>query len=142
MGYYNRGMKQKSPKQPHLMVSPIKAGFPNPAEDARSVALDLNELVVKHPVSTYYLRVEGDSMSGAGIINGDIVVVDKSLEPKNGDVVVAAVDGEFTLKHLKRDGAKAWLVAAHPSYQPIALHDAIDASIWGVVTFVLHQMKP
>ena len=123
------------------MFTPVRAGFPNPADDARGVALDLNELIIRHPVSTYYLRVEGDSMTGAGIVHGDIVVVDKSLEPKSGDIVVAAVDGDFTLKHLKREGQKAWLVAAHPGYSPIALHDAVDAALWGVVTHVIHQTR-
>ncbi|MGH7197083.1 MAG: LexA family protein [Candidatus Saccharimonadales bacterium] len=134
-------MKKPLTPLPKLMVTPVKAGFPNPAEDARGVALDLNNLVVKHPVSTYYLRVDGDSMSGAGVTTGDIVVVDKSLEPKSGDIVVAAVDGEFTLKHLKRDGQAAWLVAAHPDYPPIALHEATDASMWGVVTYVIRKVR-
>lgn len=124
------------------MSTSVKAGFPNPAEDARGVALDLNELVVKHPVATFYLKVEGDSMVGAGIIPGDIVVVDKSLDPRSGDIVVAAVDGDFTLKHLKRDGRQAWLVAANPDYPPIALHEAADVSIWGVVTYVIHKARP
>jgi len=123
------------------MLAPVKAGFPNPADDARGVALDLNELIIRHPVSTYYLRVDGDSMSGAGVASGDIVVVDKSLEPRSGDIVVAAVDGDFTLKHLKRDGQKAWLVAAHPDYPPISLHDATDAQLWGVVIYVIHQTR-
>ena len=123
------------------MTTPVRAGFPNPAEDARGTALDLNELVVRHPVATYYLRVEGDSMVGAGIVADDIVVVDKALEPKSGDIVVAAVDGDFTLKHLKRDGAKAWLVAANPAYQAIALHEVQDAQIWGVVTYVIHKTR-
>lgn len=124
------------------MDTPVKAGFPNPAEDARGTALDLNELMVPHPVSTYYLRVDGDSMTGAGITSGDIVVIDKSLDPKSGDIVVAAVDGDFTLKHLKRgtDG-KAWLIAAHPNYLPIALHEAVDAQLWGVVTYVIHKTR-
>jgi DNA polymerase V len=124
---------------PKLMLTPIKAGFPNPAEDAGGNALDLNDLLVPRPVSTYYLRVEGDSMSGAGIASGDIVVVDKSLEPRSGDVVVAAVDGEFTLKRLKKQGAEAWLMPENPAYQPIALHDATDVSIWGVVTYTIHH---
>lgn len=128
-------------KLPSLMNSPVRAGFPNPAEDAGGSALDLNELLVKHPTSTYYLRVEGDSMSGSGITSGDIVVVDRSLEPRQNDIVVAAVDGEFTLKRLKRDGRRAWLVAEHPAYAPIALHEALDASIWGVVTFWIHQQR-
>lgn len=124
------------------MATPVKAGFPNPAEDSRGVALDLNELIIRHPVSTYYLRVDGDSMEGAGITTGDIVVVDKSLDPKSGDIVVAAVDGDFTLKYLKLEaGQKAWLVAANPAYQPIALHEATDAQLWGVVTHVIHQTR-
>jgi DNA polymerase V len=138
---YCKEMKKPLTSLPKLMLTPVKAGFPNPAEDARSVGLDLNELVIRHPVATYYLRVDGDSMTGAGITSGDIVVVDKSLEPKNSDIVVAAVDGEFTLKYLKRDGQKAWLVAAHPGYPPIALHEAADATLWGVVTYVIHRTR-
>lgn len=136
-----REMKKKLPNLPLLMPTPVKAGFPNPAEDARGVALDLNELIIKHPVSTYYLRVDGDSMTGAGITTGDIVVVDKSLEPKNGDIVVAAVDGDFTLKYLKLRAQEAWLVAAHPDYPPIALHEAADAQLWGVVTYTIHRTR-
>jgi DNA polymerase V len=134
-----KSMKKPLTTLPKLMFTPVRAGFPNPADDARGVALDLNELIIRHPVSTYYLRVEGDSMTGAGIVHGDIVVVDKSLEPKSGDIVVAAVDGDFTLKKLKREGAKAWLVASHPGYPPLALHEAADAALWGVVTHVIHQ---
>ena len=137
---YYKKMKKPLTALPKLMLTPVKAGFPNPAEDARSVGLDLNELVVRHPVATYYLRVDGDSMTGAGIATGDIVVVDKSLEPKSGSIVIAAVEGEFTLKYLKRDGReKAWLVAAHPDYPAIALHEATDVQIWGVVTYVIHD---
>lgn len=126
---------------PLLMNSSVRAGFPNPAEDAGGVGLDLNDLLVKHPVSTYYLRVEGDSMTGAGINTGDIIVVDKSLEPRHGDIVVAAVEGDFTLKRLKKQGRQAWLMAENPNYQPIALHEATDAALWGVVTFVIHKVK-
>lgn len=134
-------MKKKLANFPQIMSVSVKAGFPNPAEDAKGIALDLNDLVVKHPVSTFYLRVEGDSMVGAGIVHGDIVAVDKSLDPKTGDIVVAAVDGDFTLKHLRRQGQQAWLVAANPDYPPIALHEATDAVIWGVVTFVIHKTR-
>lgn len=134
-------MKKALTYFPPLMATPIRAGFPNPADDARGLPLDLNELVVRHPVATFYLRVEGDSMTAAGIEPGDIVVVDKSLTPRSGDIVVAAVDGDFTLKQLKRNGQLAWLVAANPAYKPIALHEALDAQLWGVVTFVLHQIR-
>ncbi len=123
------------------MATPVKAGFPNPAEDAGGTALNLNELVARNPISTYYLKVDGDSMVGAHILPGDIVAVDKSLQPKNGDVVVATVDGEFTLKYLRRDSQKAWLVAANPAYQPIALHEATDAQLWGVVTYTIHKVR-
>lgn len=125
-----------------IISTPVRAGFPNPAEDAKGVALDLNDLMVKNPVSTFYVRVEGDSMLGAGINSGDIVVIDKSLEPKNGNIVIAAVDGEFTLKYLKiEDKTKAWLVAANPDFAPIALHNAVDAGVWGVVTYVIHKTR-
>ncbi len=123
------------------MNSPIKAGFPNPAEEAGGFALDLNEYLVKHPVSTYYLRVEGDSMTGAGITSGDMVVVDKSLQAKSGDIVVAAVDGEFTLKRLKKQSDGVWLVPENPAYHPIALHEVTEAVLWGVVTFVIHRVR-
>ncbi|MGD8373390.1 MAG: translesion error-prone DNA polymerase V autoproteolytic subunit [Candidatus Woesebacteria bacterium] len=132
---------KKNKNLPLLMNASIKAGFPNPAEDSGGVGLDLNDLLVKHPVSTYYLRVEGDSMTGVGINTGDIVVVDKSLQPRSGDIVVAAVEGEFTLKRLKKQGQQAWLLAENPNYQPIALHEAQDAQIWGVVTFWIHKQR-
>jgi len=131
----------KKQEHPKLMAAPIRAGFPNPAEEAGGFALDLNEYLVKHPVSTYYLRVEGDSMNGAGITSGDLVVVDKSLQAKSGDIVVAAVDGDFTLKRLKKQGSEVWLMPENPDYQPIALHEAADASLWGVVTFVIHRAR-
>lgn len=131
----------KKPPKPLLMHASIRAGFPNPAEEAGGFALDLNNYLVKHPVSTYYLRVEGDSMTGAGIISGDVVVVDKSLEARSGDIVVAAVEGDFTLKRLKKQGSEAWLIAEHPGYAPIPLHEAAEASLWGVVTFVIHRVR-
>lgn len=134
-------MKKETKFFAPLMNAPVRAGFPNPAEDAAGMALDLNQLLVKHPVSTYYLRVEGDSMKDAGISPGDIVVVDKSLEPKNGDIVVAALDGDFTLKQLKKLGSEVWLVAANPAYPPLAAHEASDFALWGVVTYVVHRFR-
>lgn len=134
-------MKKEPSDHPKLMTAPVRAGFPNPAEEAGGFALDLNEYLIKRPTSTYYLRVEGDSMTGAGITSGDLVVVDKSLEARTGDIVVAAVDGDFTLKRFKRQGSEAWLVAEHPGYPPIALHEATDAALWGVVTFVIHRAR-
>lgn len=129
------------PQFPLLLDQPIKAGFPNPAEDAAANPLDLNQLVLRHPAATFYLKVEGDSMQGIGLKTGDIVAVDRALEPRHGDVVVAAVDGEFTLKRLKKDGAKAWLVAENPNYEPIALHEATDVAVWGVVTYAIAKLR-
>jgi DNA polymerase V len=126
---------------PSLLDQPIKAGFPNPAEDATGNPLDLNQLVVRHPAATFYLRVDGDSMQGIGLKTGDIVAVDRSLEPRNGDIVVAAVGGEFTLKRLKKEGSRIWLVAESPNFAPIALHEAEDATIWGVVTYAVQKLR-
>lgn len=123
------------------MDLPIKAGFPNPAQDATGQPLDLNQLVVKHPAATFYLRVEGDSMEGIGLKTGDIVAVDRSLEARHGDIVVGVVDGEFTLKRLRKLGSQAWLVPENDAYQPIALHDAADAMIWGVVTHAIQKYR-
>ena len=134
-------MKKDSADHPKLMTTPVRAGFPNPAEEAGGFALDLNEYLIKRPTSTYYLKVEGDSMTGAGITSGDLVVVDKSLEARSGDIVVAAVDGDFTLKRLKKQGPEVWLIAEHSGYPPIALHEATDAALWGVVTFVIHRAR-
>lgn len=130
-----------TPTLPLLMEVPVKAGFPNPVEDVQGNPLDLNQLVLKHPAATFYLRVEGDSMKGIGLKSGDIVAVDRSLEPRHGDVVVAVVDSEFTLKRLKKDGPHAWLVAENPDYPPIALHEAGESSIWGVVTFAVQKLR-
>lgn len=126
---------------PKLFSQPIKAGFPNPAEDAAGNPLDLNELVVQHPTATFYLRVEGDSMSGIGLKTGDIVSVDRSLEPRHGDIVVGVIDGEFTLKRLKKEGNKAWLVPENEHYAPIALHEANEVAIWGVVTYAINRLR-
>lgn len=129
-------MKKDLTPLENVSPTPVKAGFPNPAQDAPAVALDLNELIVQHPVSTFYMRIEGDIPPS--IKSGDIAVVDKSLEPKNGDLVASVVDGDFALTFLKREGAKAWLVGQS---QSIALHDATDAAIWGVVTYIIHKVR-
>ena len=105
------------------------------------MALDLNQLLIRHAASTYYLRVDGDSMTGAGINSGDIVVVDKALDPKNGDLVVAALDGEFTLKRLKKAKNEVWLMPENPAYPPLAAHEATDFTLWGVVTYVIHKTR-
>lgn len=130
-----------SGKLPKLVLTPISAGFPNPAQDAQDIALDLNHLVVEHPAATFYMRVKGSSMEGAGIYDGDLLVVDKSLESRLGDIVVAFIDGEFTLKRFSRQGDKISLLAENPAYEPIVMEEGSDLQIWGVVRASIHLYR-
>ena len=118
----------------------IAAGFPSPADDYIDVGVDLNEQLIRHPSSTFFLRVSGDSMTGAGIHNGDLLVVDRSLDPRPGSVVVAVLDGAFTLKRLARHRGFLRLVAAHPDYPHLDLHCCGDVQIWGVAIHVIHPL--
>jgi DNA polymerase V len=117
----------------------ISAGFPSPADDYIESKQDLNELLVKNPVATYFLRVSGDSMINAGIHSGDVLVVDKSLEAVEGKIVIAEVDGELTVKRLSKIKGKFFLVAENPDYKPISINPESTFQIWGVVTYVIHQ---
>ncbi|MEM1096673.1 MAG: translesion error-prone DNA polymerase V autoproteolytic subunit [Bacteroidota bacterium] len=116
---------------------PVSAGFPSPAEDYLDAPLDLNELVIQHPSATYFVRVQGESMQDLGILDGSIVVVDAALEPRDGDVVIAAVDGEFTVKQFVRRQGRCYLHAANPDYAPIELMGERELTIMGVVTHSL-----
>lgn len=121
----------------------IKAGFPSPAQDYMRDSIDLNEEIVKHKETTFYARVSGDSMIGAGIFDGDLVVVDRSLEARSGDLIVAYIDGEFTLKTYKLDPYKqcAWLIPANPRYPKIQVTQNNDFMIWGVVTHSIRSLR-
>ena len=110
------------------------AGFPSPGDDMVEQPLDINDLLVDHPEATFYVRVAGDSMEGAGIFNGDILVVDRSVEAEHGSIVVAAVYGELVVKRLRKTTAGHELISENDSYQPIAVNDNEDCTIWGVVT--------
>lgn len=126
-----------------FMSSTVVAGFPSPAEQYVERPLDLNELLVARPAATYFVRAQGDSMEGAGIRSGDLLVVDRSLEPEDGSVVIAAVDGEFTVKTLRRDrrgGVR--LEAANPAYPPILFSGEMELRVFGVVTAVVHRLVP
>jgi DNA polymerase V len=124
-----------------LYLSKIKAGFPSPADDYIDKTLDLNKFLIKHPSASFFVRVSGDSMVNAGIINNDIVIVDKSLEPKNNDVVIASIDGELTLKRFSRKGNKYYLVAANENFSPVEINGDREFEIWGVVTYVIHSLR-
>ena len=119
----------------------VAAGFPSPASGELHESLSLNELCVTHPATTYYVRARGESMIGAGIEDGDILVVDRSLIPANGDIIIAAIDGEFTVKRLVIDGAKVMLVAAHPAYKPRLLTPEERSELFGVVTWTVKPIR-
>ncbi|MBR5745065.1 MAG: translesion error-prone DNA polymerase V autoproteolytic subunit [Muribaculaceae bacterium] len=119
----------------------IRAGFPSPAQDYISESIDLNTELIAHPAATFYGRVIGDSMSGEGIEEGDILVIDKSLEPANGDLAVCQVDGEFTLKRLNIQKDRVLLMPSSPNYQPIVVTVENQFMIWGIVTYTIKRNR-
>jgi len=123
-----------------LYLSRIKAGFPSPAEDYLDKKLDLNEHLIKHPASTFFVKVKGDSMVGAGINSGDILIVDRSLEPKDKKIIVAVVNGDFTVKRISKRGDRLSLMSENPKYSPIEIKDGMDFEVWGVVVHVIHSV--
>ena len=122
------------------LLCPVPAGWPSPSEDYVEDVLDLHQLMVKNPPATYFLRATGHSMIGAGIHDGDLLVVDRSKEPKAGRVVIAAVDGELTIKRLLKKNGRVLLAAENPDYPDFDISGREDASIWGVVIYVIHSL--
>lgn len=131
----------KKEKLPPLMASAVVAGFPSPAEQYTEKNLDLNELMITNPPATFFVRVAGDSMNGAGIHDGDLLVVNKSLGAKSGDIVIANVEGEFTVKFLRKRGRRVFLEAANPAFAPIDFTPGMELMIWGVVTGVVRKFR-
>lgn len=123
-----------------LMRWPVQAGFPSPAEDDQEAALDLHQMLVEHPEATFLLRVKGHSMQDAGIEDGDVLVVDRALEASHGRIVIAVVDGEFTVKRLYRRGNRVCLEAANPDYPVIQFRDGQELQVWGVVTRIIKSV--
>jgi len=123
-----------------LYSSAVAAGFPSPAESDKEAELDLNELLIKRPAATFFVRVSGSSMIKAGIHTNDILIVDKSLPATHGKIVVAAINGELTVKRLYRQERVVQLVAENDGYPPIEITDETDIRIWGVVTSVIHAV--
>jgi DNA polymerase V len=117
-----------------LYASSPAAGFPAPGDDMVEKSLDVHDLLVKHPASTFFVRVQGDSMEGAGIFSGDILVVDRSVEPVVGKIVVAAINGELVVKRIGREGNLLILLSENESYAPIVVGESEDCFVWGVVT--------
>lgn len=117
----------------------IQAGFPSPAQDYITEALDLNLELVRHPAATFYGRVNGDSMINEGIEDGDLIVIDRAIEPHDGDLAVCCVEGDFTLKRIRIEPDRVWLIPANETYDPIMITDDSRFVIWGVVTFVIKR---
>ena len=117
----------------------MQAGFPSAADDYLDRNIDLNEHLIKHPAATFFVKVKGDSMIGAGIYSGDMLIVDRSQESKNNSVVVAILNGEFTVKRLRKQEGKIFLIAENPNYKPIEIIPGMDFEVWGVVLHAIHS---
>ena len=124
-----------------LFLSKVPAGFPSPADDYLEGALDLNEYLIKHKAATFFVRVTGDSMIGAGIHDGDLLVVDRALEVRDKSVVVAVVNGEFTVKRIKKEHGRVWLLPENNNYPPLEMQEGAELEVWGVVTNVIHKVE-
>lgn len=118
----------------------VAAGFPSPAVGELNGTLDLNQLCIRHPAATYFVRARGDSMLGAGIADGDVLVVDRSLAATNGSIIIAALDGEFTVKRLEMKDKQVRLIPENPDFSPIEITPATGAEFFGVVTFVIKKL--
>ncbi len=118
----------------------VSAGFPSPALDFMETSIDLNKALSENPLATFYIKVDGNSMTGAGIDDKDVLVVDRSLEAKNGSIAICFIDDEFTVKRiaLKKDGL--WLMPENPNYSPIKITEENRFLIWGIVTYVIKKL--
>ncbi|MCA9383348.1 translesion error-prone DNA polymerase V autoproteolytic subunit [Candidatus Dojkabacteria bacterium] len=122
-----------------LVLSTVAAGFPSPADDFIDKKLDLNQLIIKHPVATFFVHAAGNSMIKAGINDGDLLVVDRSIKPDNEDIIIAVVDGEMTVKRLRQVGEAIYLVPENPDYKAIKISADTDFQVWGTVTYVISK---
>ncbi|MBD2233649.1 translesion error-prone DNA polymerase V autoproteolytic subunit [Phormidium tenue FACHB-1052] len=121
-----------------VFIVTVPAGFPSPAEDYAEGPLDLNRYLIHHPAATFFVRVKGDSMAGAGIFCGDLLIVDRALNPVPGNVVIAVVNGDLTVKRFHQEAGQIWLMPENPDYAPIVIDCYTDFAIWGVVTKAIH----
>ena len=118
----------------------ISAGFPSPADDFKEIRISLDKEIIKNEEATFYARVDGESMLGAGLNDGDLIVIDRSEEPKNGSIAVCFLDGEFTVKRLKLKNREIYLMPENSKYSPIKIGEVNELSIWGIVTYVVKKM--
>ncbi|MDG1989802.1 MAG: translesion error-prone DNA polymerase V autoproteolytic subunit [Dehalococcoidia bacterium] len=120
------------------VLSRVSAGFPSPADDFIQSKIDINDLLIDHPASTYFITVSGNSMLDAGIRDGDLLIVDRSLDYVNGKIVIVILEGDFLVKKIYIKSTKVFLVAANSDYKDIEVTDEMNCTIWGVVTYVIH----
>ncbi|HEY9069669.1 MAG TPA: translesion error-prone DNA polymerase V autoproteolytic subunit [Candidatus Ozemobacteraceae bacterium] len=133
----------ETPAAGGLVARPVPAGFPSPADDYVESRISLDEHLIRHREATFFVRVTGDSMSGVGILDGDLLVVDRALTPVDGSVVIAVTGDGFTVKQLyRRPGGGAVLKAAHPGYADIEIGPDGELRIWGVVRWAIHRVWP
>lgn len=126
-----------------LYAETVKAGFPSPAGDYTEGRISLDQHLIHNKEATFFLRVEGDSMQGRGILDGDLLVVDRALDPAHGNVVIAVVDGEFTVKQLAGSTALGWVLqASNPAYRDIVVGPEQELTVWGVVRWAIHKVWP
>lgn len=123
-----------------MFLESVSAGFPSPADDYMESKLDLNDLLIKNPAATFFVRVTGDSMINAGLNSGDILVVDRSLESKDGSIVIAVINGDLTVKRLSYNNGTVFLVPENKYYKPIKITDEMNFEVWGVVRSVIHSV--
>ena len=123
-----------------LIEQGISAGFPSPADDFKEIRISLDKELVKNSESTFYARVSGDSMIEAGLDNGDLLIIDRSLEPENGKIAVCFIDGDFTVKRISREKGKLYLKAENKKYKPIEIREDNELIIWGVVEYVIKKV--
>lgn len=127
-------------KQIHMAQEGVSAGFPSPADDFKELRISIDQEVVRNEEATFYARVSGESMQGAGLDDGDLLVIDRSLEPQNDKIAVCFIDGSFTVKRLKVDVDCVYLMSENKNYKPIKVSEGDQLLIWGIVTYVVKKV--
>ena len=140
--YKNLDLFQSIQKKQILMpmfLDSVSAGFPSPATDYMENKLDLNEYLIKHPAATFIVKAKGFSMTDAGILSGDLLIVDRSITPKSNNIVIASIFGDLTVKKLQKKESSLFLLSANSDYPSIEVKEEMECFIWGVVTYIIHE---
>ena len=122
-----------------IFMDSVSAGFPSPATDYMENKLDLNEYLIKHPAATFIVKARGPSMMDAGILSGDLLIVDRSITPKNNNIVIASIFGDLTVKKLQKKENSLFLLSANSEYPSIEVKEEMECFIWGIVTYIIHE---